>query len=370
MNKSNLYKNNIGVVMFDAAYPPPILGGKEKQAHLLSRTLLESSLANVVVLTRVHSGQKKGSADYESVPIKRIAPDRFEVFRYIYQLIKLRRGNQVLHVHTPSRIGCVIAIIGCFLKYKVVFKFPNEGLLDTQNCSVIQQFLIRLVIKLSDSLIVLEKNTKLALKSIGIPNDRVNLMSNGVEIQNTEKISCDTKKIKFLHVARLCPQKRTKDLLYALSKINEKESWSLTILGDGPLMDMLMKLSIELNIDANVNFLGQVADVKSYIRKSDCLVICSEKEGMPNVVLEAMASQLAVIGTKVGNIPEMLSEQKEMLIEPANVEMLEKKLQWCIESPEELSVKGDALQKVAISRYSIQTVAKDYTKLYSGFFCK
>lgn len=113
-----------------------------------------------------------------------------------------------------------------------------------------------------------------------------------------------------------------------------------------------------------------MADVKSYIRKSDCLVICSEKEGMPNVVLEAMASQLAVIGTKVGNIPEMLSEQKEMLIEPANVEMLEKKLQWCIESPEELSVKGDALQKVAISRYSIQTVAKDYTKLYSGFFCK
>lgn len=118
------------------------------------------------------------------------------------------------------------------------------------------------------------------------------------------------------------------ELLYALSSIKKKGKKVRGIfVGGGTMLDYYRQLSIKLDLSSEVTFYGHVSDpedISNILRKSDIFVFPTMTEGLPRVVLEAMASGLPCIASNVGGIPELLSEH--CLIEPNNVEMLESKL--------------------------------------------
>ena len=93
----------------------------------------------------------------------------------------------------------------------------------------------------------------------------------------------------FLACGRMHVQKGFDLLLKALSRLNRKD-WALWLIGDGELTDELGALSAELRIADKVCFLG-FQDPYPYFKAADAFVLSSRFEGMPNVVLEALASQ-------------------------------------------------------------------------------
>ena len=123
-----------------------------------------------------------------------------------------------------------------------------------------------------------------------------------------------------LYVGRLSPEKGLADLLRAIPLL--KTPVRLNIIGDGIQRAELQQLSSSLNLDGVVNWLGLTPpkEVPAFMAQANILCLPSHMEGVPNVALEAFACGLPVVATRVGGIPEVVTETTGVLAEPRNPE--------------------------------------------------
>jgi glycosyltransferase involved in cell wall biosynthesis len=113
---------------------------------------------------------------------------------------------------------------------------------------------------------------------------------------------------------------------------------SLTIVGDGRQREKLERLAAELGLSERVRFAGELPcgdAVRAQLDAADLFVIASRSEGLPRVLLEAMARGLACIGSSVGGIPELLPP--EDLVPPGDVDALARKIEEMLLDPERMA---------------------------------
>ena len=101
--------------------------------------------------------------------------------------------------------------------------------------------------------------------------------------------------------------------------ICEKLGLKMLIAGDGPLRKDVSEYTIQKR---NISFLGWQNPIEFY-KRIDCLILTSEMEGVPNVILEALASGLPIISTDVGGISEILSDTISLIFEKNNFNLLD-----------------------------------------------
>lgn len=172
------------------------------------------------------------------------------------------------------------------------------------------------------------------------------------------------------YVGSLRYEKGVLDLVEAVTGL-ENDAWSLTIIGDGPLKNsMIYKLEKEKVLD-NVRFLGYLErkDIPKYIRELDVLVLpsktlpdCRERFGV--VLVEAMLSGVAVIGSSCGGIPEVIGDSG-LIFEEGNVRQLRECLRLLMNNSklrEELAEKG---RKRALERYSATAMSKQIYEFFN-----
>ncbi|MCP2349164.1 glycosyltransferase [Nonomuraea roseoviolacea] len=112
------------------------------------------------------------------------------------------------------------------------------------------------------------------------------------------------------HVANFRPQKQHDLLLQAAAQVVRRDSRAVFALaGQGPLEQQIARGVAELGSD-QVRFLGCVPDAARLIAASDLLVLSSAYEGLPVVVMEALAAGVPVVSTKVGGVPELVEDGK------------------------------------------------------------
>lgn len=118
------------------------------------------------------------------------------------------------------------------------------------------------------------------------------------------------------------------ELLHAISKIEQADKrYTVKFVGGGTMLNYYKDLSVKLGISDKVIFVGHLSnpeDIAEILRESDIFVFPSMTEGLPRVLLEAMASALPCIATNVGGIPELLSER--CLIEANSTSSLKAKI--------------------------------------------
>jgi glycosyltransferase involved in cell wall biosynthesis len=90
----------------------------------------------------------------------------------------------------------------------------------------------------------------------------------------------------------------------------------LVCIGDGPGLDAHRRLARELEIDHVVTFLPPRLDVLAEMAAADLLVVASDYEGQPMVVIEALALGLPIVATSVGNIPELVGAHDGSVVAP------------------------------------------------------
>jgi len=114
--------------------------------------------------------------------------------------------------------------------------------------------------------------------------------------------------VRLVFVGRLVRQKGLDVLLSALARLPESACFELTIVGDGPLRRDLTERALRLGLGERVRFAGWVGreDMPGTLRQADAFVFPSRDEGMPNAVLEAMASGLAVAATRIAGNEELV----------------------------------------------------------------
>lgn len=125
-------------------------------------------------------------------------------------------------------------------------------------------------------------------------------------------------------VGNLVPKKDHRTLLDAFASVAEaRERAHLVIVGGGPLETELREQARRLGVEARVTFTGQRPGVAGLLPAFDVFVLSSRHEGLPLALLEAMASQVPVVATVVGGIPEVVTDGDDgLLVPPGDVAAL------------------------------------------------
>lgn len=117
----------------------------------------------------------------------------------------------------------------------------------------------------------------------------------------------------FLSVAEFNPGKRHRDLVRALSLL-QRTDVHLAFAGVGPESERVRQLARTLGLRDRVHLLGYRRDVAELLRAATSFVLCSEREGLPRSVMEAMAAGTPVIGTRIRGMRDLLGDSAGLLV--------------------------------------------------------
>lgn len=140
----------------------------------------------------------------------------------------------------------------------------------------------------------------------------VKIITNGVDTEYFVPGDKKGKVIKILFVSRLIERKGLQHIIPKLSEIQEKSGQQirLIIVGDGPYKEELIRITAESDAQDMVCFEGykNKRDILAYYQDADIFILPSRKEGMPNVVLEAMACGLPIVMTPCEGSRELITD--------------------------------------------------------------
>jgi len=150
--------------------------------------------------------------------------------------------------------------------------------------------------------------------------------------------------VRILSVGRAVEKKGYTNLLKALAALQNNLNWHFTHVGGGPLTQKLEQLADKLGINNNITWLGpqtQEAVILEY-KKADIFVLPSvvarngDRDGLPNVLMEAQSIGLPCVSTNISAIPELIDHEKTgLLVSYENNEMLTRALTRFITCPDD-----------------------------------
>lgn len=170
---------------------------------------------------------------------------------------------------------------------------------------------------------------------------RLKLVRCGIDrsdLPEVEPAGQPKERIELICVGRLSPEKGHAGLLGAVAGLLRRGvPLRLTLVGDGPETEPLQQLVGDLAIAEHVTFAGRLDEAGTLrrIAASDLLVLASFMEGLPIVLMEAMALNVPVVASRVAGIPELVEDgETGLLFEPANWRQLEEALERACKDPE------------------------------------
>lgn len=173
---------------------------------------------------------------------------------------------------------------------------------------------------------------------------------------------------EILCVGRLCPAKGQHVLLEAAAILKEKKvSFHVTMVGDGEDRESLTELCNQLELTDFVDFTGALGqdEVRDYYRQADIFVLPSFAEGVPVVLMEAMAKEIPVISTRITGIPELIAHDNNgLLATPADIQELAGQLITLIESDEKRRDFGVKARMKVVDMYNQHKNNKELARLF------
>lgn len=215
-------------------------------------------------------------------------------------------------------------------------------------------------------------NSRGAMRSamrLGVPKERLHLLPNVVDTDYFRPVSpSPSRPVHIVAVSRLSPEKRIDRFLSLLAEVCRQalQPINVTVVGDGPLRPQLERQAADLGLTPGlVKFSGAVSDTRQVYQSADVLVLTSDFEGMPNVVLEAMSCGLAVVSTCVGGVPELVEDGKTgYLAAPGDEITMAKALLTLIGTPTLRAEIGARARAQVEARHSLNNLPHLLVSLY------
>lgn len=274
----------------------------------------------------------------------------------------------IVHAHS-SKAGIIGRLGAKMASLPVVFTAHGwaftEGIAERSRRLAV--FLEKLCARWSDAIIcVSDYDRQLALR-MGVGNSSlITRIHNGVpeagvhHVRNIEEIE----ECRFISVARFDAPKDHSLLLDALAMIKDRK-WSLELIGDGPLTDVIKLKAQELGLADRIRFSGLCNDVPTRLAAADVFVLTSGWEGLPLSILEAMRAGLPVVASDVGGVSESVAnEVTGFLVEKGDKFALSNKLMHLLEDPDLRKEMGRAGRAAYEQEFSFEMMYRRTTKVY------
>jgi glycosyltransferase involved in cell wall biosynthesis len=216
---------------------------------------------------------------------------------------------------------------------------------------------------------------------IGVPEQKSSLLSNGIDAERFHPLAEEEAGPDFGFgpgcvvigtVGRVQAVKDHATLVDAFALLRERlpvqaARLRLAIVGTGPFLAPLQAKVRELGLEGLVWLPGARYDVPDILRGLDIYAISSIAEGTPGSVLEAMASGLPVVGTRVGGVPEVVCEGTTgHLVPPRDPSAMADALARYVREPSLAKAHGKAGRKRVLSHYSMPAMVAGYQALYDS----
>ncbi len=296
----------------------------------------------------------------------------FLLLALYFRLAKILPEYDIVHAHWIIPQG----IVQSFFK-KPYIVTGHGGDVTSLNKGVIKKLKIRCIRK-AKHVTVVSEHLKDKIKEL-LPEAELDVISMGVDTERFGKryrvanyFGQGNKKV-VLFVGRLAEKKGVTFLIEAMKQVDAL----LIIVGDGPLRQSLEKQALELE-KGKVTFLGGRThdELRTIYASADVFVIPSvtakdgDQEGLPTVILEAMASGLPIVASKSGGIEQIIQDgENGLLCEEKCVEQLIVKINKILEQSEECSTLAIGGQKT-IAEYDYSRIADEYKKNLSDICVK
>ena len=177
-------------------------------------------------------------------------------------------------------------------------------------------------------IITVSSSSKEKLIESGVPEHRIEVIPNGVDVEKYDKIKVEkSEKPRVIYVGRLIGYKHVDDLLVAFSRLDLNAE--LYIVGEGPERKNLETVAKKLGVDHKVTFTGFINEQRKIelLKSSHVLVLPSTTEGFGIVVLEAMAARVPVIAADIPALRELVKNgENGLLFKPRAIDDLKIKL--------------------------------------------
>lgn len=266
----------------------------------------------------------------------------------------------IVHTHLS---GCVYSAPWVIMRHRkmlhTVHNIPGYELIWPK------RVLMRMLYKTGHAVpVAISKEIRILTKSFYHLKQDPELIYNPVDVARfaTPKKK-ETNAFVILSVGRLSAQKNQQLLIRTFSRLHKKnERTELYILGDGSLRGELEQLALKEGVNESVHFEGSVTNTQDYYAKADVFAMSSEYEGLPLVILEAMAASLPIVSTDVGGVKDLVSENG-LLVQAGNCKQMTEALNLLMQDSDKREMMGkQSFEKV--QQYDSSVIANRYTNLY------
>jgi sugar transferase (PEP-CTERM/EpsH1 system associated) len=343
------------------------IGGLEKVVYDLVRST-DARKYEVRVVCLEEVGALGPAFEAIGVPVESLDVHGNGIWRGLSSLTRRLRELRpdVLHTHNPS--SHVFGAPAAWMVGVPAILYTRHG--QHRQATWRARFGNQLATKLTDCVVAVSEDAAgVARLDDGVTDQKLEIIHNGIDLERFWPTTDrgNGARYRAVHVARL--ENAIKDqvtLLNAVKQVAVAEPlFHLEIVGDGPSRQELEALCEDLQIADHVTFRGSRDDVRDCLARAGLFVLSSVTEGLSISILEAMATGLPVVATRVGGNPELVRHDTNGLLVPArDPQALAKAILELVKEPEKAARMGNAGRRLVEEEFDLRHVAARYESLY------
>ena len=362
---------------------PPDIGGPATFVPKIAKYFQDELNYEIEILTLSDNKNSNINDDFSVKRIDRNLPIIYRWLKTIFTIYKLGRNKDLIFV---NGLGTEATIANIFLKKKIIRKIVGDPVWErayskakisesfdefqvkNYGFSISLQKKVRsFSIKKSDIVVTPSKHLKNFILNLGFKN-KIEIINNGVLIpeENTNIFTND--QINITIVSRLVSHKNIEKIIKAISDLNSPLI-NLNIIGDGPELNQLQKISLESNNKDNIIFHGKLNrdEIDHIFLNSDIYIQASNYEGLPHSLLEAMSYGIPVLCTPVGECKEILgNEDRGYILDlPVSKNNIKSKISEIVGEKNIANKKGERGKDFINEKYNLTNSFNLYKNLFT-----
>ena len=362
---------------------PPDIGGPATFVPKIAKYFQDELNYEIEILTLSDNKNSNINDDFSVKRIDRNLPIIYRWLKTIFTIYKLGKNKDLIFV---NGLGTETTIANIFLKKKIIRKIVGDPVWErayskakisesfdefqvkNYGFSISLQKKVRsFSIKKSDIVVTPSQHLKNFILNLGFKN-KIEIINNGVLIpeENTNIFTND--QINITIVSRLVSHKNIEKIIKAISDLNSPLI-NLNIIGDGPELNQLQKISLESNNKDNIIFHGKLDrdEIDHIFLNSDIYIQASNYEGLPHSLLEAMSYGIPVLCTPVGECKEILgNEDRGYILDlPVSKNNIKSKISEIIGEKDVANKKGERGKDFINEKYNLTNSFNLYKNLFT-----
>ncbi len=363
------------------------------QQLLLYKARILKELGCTIHVVALEDGAVRQQLEAEDIPVTLIQPKRYSVAIFPLFLSELRRIQAevkgLIELHNinilQTHLLSVYDFVTPYLRQSIpdlkglLWTFHNTHFEITEHDRFgikvpVYRRLYRLFAPSVDSIIAVSDDVNQSIQNqFGFSSDKVVTIENAIPVNDfqvegqrdalCQELNIPKEATLLLTVGRLTEQKGHRYLLEALAQVQQqRDDVVLLMVGEGEQAAFLKQQAKGLN----VHFLWQRGDVPNLMASVDIFVLPSLWEGLPQVLLEAMASRLPIVASDIAGVSPLIDDGDNGRLVPAgNAQMLADALLQLIQESKYAQQLGESAYATVRTKYDMVRLGNDYLHLYT-----